>query len=130
MKPSDFREMLAATSDADMMPVCLMSDETPFVCNDGDKWTAFRQALVDGVEGLTLADVRVVGSGRHGFSTRPRARFKAFGDESDIDVVVVNEAIFDQVWLALLVAAYPRLAANREIGRWDVPAGRSSSPAG
>jgi hypothetical protein len=120
MNVADFQDLMASKSDADMLPVCLTSEEKPFVCNDDLKWTAFRQALVDGVKGLTLADVRVVGSGRHGFSTRPRARFKAFGDNSDIDVVVVNETIFDEVWIALLVAAYPRLAANREIGRWNV----------
>jgi hypothetical protein len=121
MDADEFRELMAGRSDADMLPVCLLAEDRPFVCDDDGKWTAFRQAMVDGVQGLALGDVRVVGSGRHGFSTHPRARFKAFDDDSDIDVVVVNEAIFDKVWISLLVAAYPRLAANREIGRWDVP---------
>jgi hypothetical protein len=120
MNATEFRELMADTSDADMLPVCLVSEDRPFVCNNDAKWTSFRRALVDGMQGLALGDVRVVGSGRHGFSTRPRARFKAFDDSSDIDVVVVNETIFDQVWIALLVAAYPRLAANRQIGRWNV----------
>jgi hypothetical protein len=129
MQADEFRTMMAGAADADLLAACLLSEEKPFVCDDDAKWASFRQALADGVLGLAPGDVRVVGSGRHGFSMRPRAHFKAFGDESDIDVVVVNEAIFDQLWIALLVAAYPRLAANREIGNWDVP-GRAELFAG
>jgi hypothetical protein len=78
--------------------------------------------MVAGVDGLAVADVRVVGSGRHGFSMKPNSRFRVFNDASDIDVVVVNEQIFDALWILLLQTAYPRLASNRGIGGWDVPA--------
>jgi hypothetical protein len=129
MRAEEFRAMVIGSADADLLPHCLTSEEKPFVCNDDSKWTAFRQALIDGVEGISAGDIRIVGSGRHGFSMKPRANFRPFSDESDIDVVVVNEKIFDQVWIALLVAAYPRLPANREIGNWHVP-GRSELFAG
>ncbi|MFZ3350450.1 MAG: hypothetical protein WA268_06230 [Xanthobacteraceae bacterium] len=120
MDAAEFRGLMGGRSDVDMLPVCLLSEDRPFVCNDDAKWMAFRQALVDGVPGLAAGDVRVIWSGRHGFSMRPRARFRAFDDSSDIDVVVVNGTIFDEVWIALLVAAYRRLAANRDIGGWSV----------
>jgi hypothetical protein len=121
MKPAEFRAMMAGASDADLLPPCLLSEDVPYICNDDDGWTGFRQELVNGVAGLSIGDIRIVGSARFGFSMKPRNRLRAFTEDSDIDVVVVNEAIFDHVWISLLVAAYPRLAANREIGNWNVP---------
>ncbi len=129
MKPNEFREMLRATADPGLLDVCLRSDDVPFICGDAAGWTAFRGEIANGVHGLAEADIRIVGSARHGFSMRPRNHLREFTDESDIDVVVVNEALFDQLWIALLEAAYPRLAVNREIGRWDVP-GRAELFAG
>lgn len=122
MRAAEFREMLAATpADADLLDVCLRSENVPFICRDATGWAAFRGELTTGVEGLVAGDVRIVGSGRHGFSMRPNRRLRAFNAESDIDVVVVNEQLFDFLWIALLQAAYPRLSANRGIGGWDVP---------
>lgn len=48
--------------------------------------------------GLHENDVLVVGSGKLGFSIAPHKRYKKFGDESDIDVAIVNSAFFDKVW--------------------------------
>ena len=121
--------MLGATADPDLLDVCLRGDDIPFICSDAAGWTAFRGELANGVDGLAEGDIRVVGSARYGFSMKPRNHLREFTDESDIDVVVVNEVLFDQLWIALLEAAYPRLAANREIGRWDVP-GRAELFAG
>ena len=115
--------MLANTSaDADMLDVCLRSEDVPFVCRNAQGWAGFREAMVAGVEGLAVTDVRVIGSGRHGFSMKPYKRLRAFNDTSDIDVVVVNSQIFDALWILLLQTAYPRLSSNRGIGGWDVPA--------
>jgi hypothetical protein len=115
MAPDEFKTMLAQRADTDLLPVCLNADDAPFICAAPDKWAAFRKKLTGGVDGLSPGDIRVVGSGRHGFSMKPRAGFKVFDDDSDIDVAVVNETVFDQVWLALLVAAYPRYHSNQRI---------------
>lgn len=53
-------------------------------------------------------DIVVVGSGKIGFSLRPENFGRSFRDESDVDVVVVNAALFDRVWTALLKWNYPR----------------------
>ena len=43
-------------------------------------------------------DVLVVGSGKLGFSIAPGKRYKTFGDQSDLDVVIVSRALFDTIW--------------------------------
>ena len=43
-------------------------------------------------------DVLVVGSAKLGFSIAPHKRYRHFGDESDIDVVIVKSELFDDVW--------------------------------
>src|SRR5205085_560567 len=57
---------------------------------------------------INIADIRIVGSGRLGFSLKPGNNLRGFQDTSDIDVVVVNSQAFDELWLAMLRAAYPR----------------------
>ncbi len=118
MKPDEFRELMKSNADVDLLDVCLHSEDHPFVCKDADGWTAFRAELANGVDGLGPGDIRVVGSARHGFSMKPKASFKAFTDDSDIDVVVVNAEVFDSLWVWLLEAAYPRLYSNQKIGGW------------
>ena len=129
MRPHEFRELLRVRRDTDLLDVCLRGDEVPFICADAAGWMAFRQEMANCVDGLTAADIRIVGSARFGFSMRPRNQLREFTDDSDIDVVVVNETLFDRLWIALLVAAYPRLAAAREFGNWDEP-GRAELFAG
>jgi hypothetical protein len=63
-------------------------------------------------------EIRVIGSGRLGFSMKPFNKLKAFTDKSDVDVVVVNSALFDQLWVGLLRAAYPRQPMLDKIGGW------------
>lgn len=67
---------------------------------------------------FTKADIRVVGSGRFGFSTQPGSNLRSFRDTSDIDVIIVNNGLFDQLWLALLNAAYPRPPITDRFGGW------------
>lgn len=121
MRPSEFRDLLKENGDADLLDVCLRRDEVPFICADAASWSEFRKAMVQEVAGLAAPDIRIVGSARFGFSMKPRNHLRAFTEDSDIDVVVVSDALFDQLWVALLTAAYPRLAATREIGKWDMP---------
>ena len=50
----------------------------------------------------------VIGSAKIGFSLSPDARFRQFSDESDIDVLIVDERIFDDIWKIILEWHYPR----------------------
>lgn len=43
-------------------------------------------------------EVLVVGSAKLGFSIAPNKKYRHFGEKSDIDVVIVSDALFSQVW--------------------------------
>lgn len=58
--------------------------------------------------GIDESSIRVVGSGRIGFSLNPANFPRRFSDVSDIDVVVVDEGLFDRVWHTMLEWNYPR----------------------
>jgi len=49
---------------------------------------------------------------------KPRNNLARFTDKSDIDVVVVNSDLFDDLWLSLLRAAYPRPPFTDKLGGW------------
>ena len=53
-------------------------------------------------------NITIVGSAKLGFSLNPDTFFRQFSDESDVDVIVVDEALFDKVWMAVLDWHYPR----------------------
>lgn len=108
MTPEHFRALIADSTDAVMLDRTLYSDTPPFVFDPvPETWTDFRVA-VSAELGINRTDIRIVGSARFGFSLKPGNNLRAFQDTSDIDVVVVNSDAFDELWLALLRAAYPR----------------------
>ena len=51
--------------------------------------------------------IDVIGSGKTGFSLAPDKAFQPFRMNSDIDVVVIDQELFDHVWLTLLRWNYP-----------------------
>lgn len=53
-------------------------------------------------------NVVVVGSAKIGFSLSPHNFPRQFSDESDIDVIIVDESLFDEVWKTMLKCNYPR----------------------
>jgi predicted nucleotidyltransferase len=57
-------------------------------------------------------EVLVVGSAKLGFSIAPHKRYRHFGDESDIDVVLVSPTLFDEIWEATF-------AYWRDGGYWE-----------
>lgn len=59
-------------------------------------------------------NVIVVGSAKIGFSLSPDRFPRSFSDESDIDVLVVDEALFDKVWMSMLKWNYPRRISGLE----------------
>lgn len=40
----------------------------------------------------------MVGSCKLGFSIAPNKRYRHFGESSDVDIVVVSESLFDNLW--------------------------------
>jgi len=52
--------------------------------------------------------LRIVGSAKIGFSVSPADFPRRFSDSSDIDIVIVNETVYDEIWYAILNGQYPR----------------------
>lgn len=118
MTPQQFRTLLGQKTNIELLDPCLHDDSPPFVFEGHDgSWDAFRDELVDQLE-IQRDNIRIVGSGRLGFSLRPGTNLKLFDDRSDIDVVIVDSDLFDQIWLALLRAVYPNHGMNQRIGGW------------
>lgn len=57
---------------------------------------------------LVETNVVIVGSAQVGFSLSPDSFFTPFSPDSDIDVLVVDEKLFDTIWSAMLRWHYPR----------------------
>jgi hypothetical protein len=118
MTSGDFRDLLAHRTDEELLDPCLHDDQTPYVFDPApNSWDAFRTLLVTRL-GVARPDIRVVGSGRFGFSTKPGHNLRSFQDTSDIDLIIVNSDLFDRLWIALLVAAYPRPPITQLVGGW------------
>lgn len=118
MTPAEFRNLLKQRTDQELLAICLLEDETPYVFSPTPRtWGAFRAHVVSQL-GVATTDIRVVGSGRFGFSTKPGQNLRSFQDTSDVDLIVVNPKLFDQLWTALLIAAYPRQPLTDQIGGW------------
>lgn len=123
MTRDEFLRLLQKKSDAELLGECLYDESPPYVVGGTRDWDAFRDAIVAAV-GAKREDIRIIGSGRFGFSMRPRNNLRRFSDRSDIDVLVVNEGLFDFFWLSLLTAAYPRNALFQKAGGWGLLARR------
>jgi hypothetical protein len=118
MSPDDFRELLKIQTDVQLLEPCLRDEAPPFVCEDqSNLWDSFRDEFVSRL-GVTRADIRIVGSGRLGFSLKPWKNLQAFSDTSDIDVVIVSADLFDRLWVSLLEVVYPRPPMIERIAGW------------
>ena len=118
MTSAEFRDLIRGQTDVQLLGPCLHDDFVPYVFEPRPTaWDSFRDVLVSGLNVLR-GDIRVVGSARFGFSLKPGRNLKSFGDTSDIDVIVVNADVFDELWLSLLKAAYPRPPLTDHIGGW------------
>ena len=72
-----------------------------FVFDEDDgKYFKLKKIIADKFE-LRPEEVIMVGSAKLGFSIAPSKLWKSFDDESDIDMVIVSEEIFDKFWIDL-----------------------------
>jgi len=67
---------------------------------DDDKYFRLKKIIADNFN-LNPENVFMVGSAKLGFSIAPLKLWKSFDDESDIDTVIVSDAIFDEFWVDL-----------------------------
>ena len=61
---------------------------------------------------LQPTNICVVGSGKTGFSLNPNNFPRRFSSSSDIDVIAIDQLMFDTVWTTLLKWHYPRRRAK------------------
>jgi hypothetical protein len=118
MDAEEFRALTGEKSDKELVGTCLQDDITPYVFESKPlAWNTFRDEMASQLR-VSRADIRIVGSGRFGFSMKPWNNLARFTDTSDIDVVIVNSNAFDELWLSLLHAAYPRPPMTDKLGGW------------
>lgn len=74
----------------------------------------FRAALA-GVLNVNPQNIAIVGSAKFGVSLSPRKNFKEFGEDSDIDVVVVSPKWFETIWEHLQTAYFNGYEEARKV---------------
>src|SRR5437762_13959495 len=118
MTADEFRTLVKDQDEQRLLEPCLHDDSPPYVFQPTPAaWNIFRDELVARL-GVSRADIRIVGSGRFGFSMKPGLNLRAFRDTSDVDVAIVNAGLFDQLWLAVLEVAYPRPPITQKLDGW------------
>ena len=75
----------------------------------------FRAEIV-GKLGVQESGIRVIGSGKLGYSLAPDSYPRAYSESSDIDVLMVDERLFDSVWCSLVRWHYARTAKGDMTG--------------
>lgn len=69
-------------------------------CGTAQRYADFKSVAVDVLQlhGLTPPNVHIVGSGNWGYSLSPYKLFQQFSIRSDIDVAIISEAAFMEIW--------------------------------
>lgn len=118
MTSDEFRILLRDRTDQQLLHPCLRGEAIPYAFEPNPTaWATFCGEVSTGLD-ISPADIRIIGSGRLGFSLCPGNNLRPFRDSSDIDVAIVNATAFDSLWLSLLAAAYPRGRAASTLGGW------------
>lgn len=122
-RAAQFRSDLATTSDDMLMVRRFILHGSSFALRDNEVFS-----LADEISTHWQVhpnrDVYLVGSAKLGFSISPSKRWRPFGDESDIDVAVVSDKLFEAYWNEIdSYVARPESWADRERCRSTVASG-------
>jgi hypothetical protein len=105
--PEEFRELLLAQSLEQTVQEQFFEGEVYAFRNERRAlevlYDHFRRELE-----LEPEQLRIVGSGKIGFSVSPADFPRRFSSASDIDIAIANQALYDQVWYGILAGQYPR----------------------
>ncbi|MGH9511249.1 MAG: hypothetical protein ACRD2U_03835 [Terriglobales bacterium] len=120
LEVDEFRELLRS-EPLDRIVTQYVFGGTPYVFRQRPANAETLYHHLSGKLAVDARNIRIVGSAKMGFSLSPDTFSRRFLPSSDIDVVVVDEGLFDGLWLALLNWHYPRrtagLGADNEWGR-------------
>ena len=109
----EFKEILFSSPLEEIVREHLFDGE-PYVFRTSAKAHTLLKQHVSQRLNTVEDDIRIVGSARIGFSLSPDSFGRQFSAESDIDVIVINEQLFDLIWMTLLRWHYPR--RNQPLG--------------
>ena len=121
---TEFQDLLLKSTLPDVLEQYVLEGEAfdgiPYVFqNQPRAFDTLRQHLTDTLKLNSPKDITVVGSAKIGFSLSPHNFPRHFSDESDIDVVVVDEALFDKYWMIMVEWNYPRRTIRLAQGDWE-----------
>lgn len=89
------------TSPPDIIASLWILNRIPFPFEDDAKsYEAWRKKLANLVE-VDASEIMITGSGAFGISLNPNKNFRAFDENSDIDVAIVSEYFFNVSWRCL-----------------------------
>lgn len=90
-----FQNLISSLDSYRVLAKVFLLEGTPFVFeNSPMKYIIFKEQVADRFE-IGSQDVCIVGSARLGFSPSPYKYGKSFTDQSDVDVVIISDDLFD-----------------------------------
>lgn len=108
MNIESVREQVLAGNLSPLIDTVVSPTAIPWLFEQSpQKFADFRSEIAGAVSSTTMS-VIVVGSGRFGYSLSPDQPFRLYRSGSDIDLALVDEKLFDEIWHLLLEGAYPR----------------------
>lgn len=75
---------------------------TPLIYHDNEETYFYLKQKVANYFKVSTTKIVMIGSAKLGFSIAPHKLWNNFSEESDIDIVVISEEIFDEYWKELL----------------------------
>ena len=98
---NDFKEKLATRPTSDIVQEVLF-DAFPYCFKEKpSSYGIFRKEICD-IFQIHPQNFSIVGSAKVGFSLSPEKFGREFNESSDIDVVLVSEELFQEIWLQLI----------------------------
>lgn len=74
---------------------------TPYLFeSEEDKFFELKEDIAQYFD-INQTQIYIVGSAKFGFSISPQKKYRPFNDESDIDVAVIDEKVFNNYWKEL-----------------------------
>jgi len=115
-----FSALLEQAKDLTQVAHNVIFSGVPYVFRDEPHtWTSLRLHLARDL-GCTEQEVHVAGSAKTGFSLAPHKYGQPFSARSDIDVIIINEHLFDTIWLSVIRWHYRRRnRLPKPERRWD-----------
>ncbi|EAP81674.1 hypothetical protein [Sulfitobacter sp. NAS-14.1] len=126
MDSGDLLRRLRATGPVEFVDNYLF-DDFAWVCptRSGDEYEDVRREFSQ-VFGNNHSDIAIVGSGKYGFSMSPDKNFRPFQKDeslpnvSDIDLVVISRALFNETWQHLRIAHYNGAVNTQKYFQTDI----------